>query len=92
MWIEEDFRPSRGAGDHGRAFARLSGAAHQTCSRAVADFSYRATPRDLSVDVWEVVLVVTAQSARIRHVNLVRRPAALDNPNTAGLADPQDRH
>ena len=36
-----------------------SGAAHQACSTVVADFPYRATPHDLSVDVRKVVLVVT---------------------------------
>lgn len=71
---------------------RSSGAAHQARPRAVADLPYRATSHDLSVNVREVVLVVTAQSPRIRHVNLVRRPAALDDPDTTALADPQDRH
>jgi len=75
--------------DYQRAF---SSAAHQARPRTVADFPYRTTCHDLSVNVREVVLVVTAQSTRIRYVNLVRRPAALDDPDTAGFASPQDRH
>jgi len=71
---------------------RLSGAAHQTCPRTVADFSYRATSGDLSINVWEVILIMTTQSTRIRYINLIRRFAALDNPNTARLTDPQYRH
>lgn len=85
--------------DHGRArdcrefINEYSGTAHQARSCTVADFSfYRATSHDLGVDVREIILVVTAQSTRIRHVNLVRRFAVLDDPNTTGLTDPQDRH
>jgi len=75
--------------DYQRAF---SSAAHQARPCTVADFPYRTTCHDLSVNGREVILVVTAQSTRIRYVNLVRRPTALDDPDTAGFANSQDRH
>jgi hypothetical protein len=75
--------------DYQRAF---SSAAHQACPRTVADFPYHTTCYDLSVNMRKVILVVTTQSTRIRYINLVRRPAALDDPDTAGFASPQDRH